>query len=156
MKNIGITQCIIPLQSGDGHIPIFDQDFSISKLKRMFSVDCFVDPLKELKIDYYKIVSKDLKSIQINSEGKIEGYPTLKINLYTIDSWVYDSKIPKIVESFSMKFYDEKMWDGKEPFYFEDWNGKTTLRGLFGSKPVDEVYKEILDSCEKGKTVKVE
>jgi hypothetical protein len=55
-----------------------------------------------------------------------------------------------------MKFYDEKMWDGEEPFYFEDWNGKTTLRGLFGSKPVDEVYKEILDSCEKGKTVKVE
>ena len=62
MKNIGITQCIIPLQSGEGHIPIFDKDFSIPKLKRMFSVDCFVDPLKELKIDYYKIVSKDLKS----------------------------------------------------------------------------------------------
>ena len=50
MKNIGITQCIIPLQSGEGHIPIFDKDFSIPKLKRMFSVDCFVDPLKKLKI----------------------------------------------------------------------------------------------------------
>ena len=50
-----------------------------------------------------------------------------------------------------MKFYDEKMWDGKEPFYFEDWNGKTTLRGLFGSKPVDEVYKEIFEQAENFK-----
>ena len=78
MKSIGVHQCLIPLSKGEGHQPKFPLDFSISKIKRMFTVE--VD---------------------------------------------------------------------------EDWNGKTTQRGLFSSKPLPELYQDILESCEKGKTIKV-
>jgi|TARA_B110000285_G_scaffold163884_1_gene183005 hypothetical protein len=153
MKSIGVHQCLIPLSKGEGYQPNFPLDFSLPKIKRMFTVEVDHYALKELKVDYYKIISKGLKIIKVGSDGQIDGYPTLKVNLYTIDSFLFHTHSVKIGEAFSMKFYDEKIWKDKEPFYYEDWNGKTTLRGLFSSKPLSQLHQEILESCEKGKTI---
>jgi hypothetical protein len=155
MKSIGVHQCLIPLSKGEGHQPKFPLDFSISKIKRMFTIEVDHDILKELNVSFYKVVNKGLKSIQMDSVGLIEGHPLLKVNLYTIDTFLFYTHNTKIGQAFSAKFYDEKIWAGKEPFFYEDWNGKTTHRGLFSSKPLPELYQDILESCEKGKTIKV-
>jgi len=60
MKSIGVHQCLIPLSKGEGHQPDFPLDFSLPKIKRMFTVEVDHYALKELKVDYYKIISKGL------------------------------------------------------------------------------------------------
>jgi len=155
IKSIGVHQCIIPLSKGEGYQPNFPIDFSKRKLKNMFTIEVDRDILKELKVEFYKIISKGLKDIHVDSEGIIEGYPTLKVKLYTINTFLFYTHSVKLGEAFSVKFYDEKTWKGRDPFYFEDWNGKTTLKGLFSSKPLTELHQELLESCEKGKTIKL-
>ena len=46
MKSIGVHQCLIPLSKGEGHQPKFPLDFSISKIKRMFTIEVDQDILK--------------------------------------------------------------------------------------------------------------
>ena len=50
MKSIGVHQCLIPLSKGEGHQPKFPLDFSISKIKRMFTIEVDHEYPKSLDI----------------------------------------------------------------------------------------------------------
>ena len=117
MKSIGVHQCLIPLSKGEGHQPKFPLDFSISKIKRMFTVEVDHDILKELNVKFYKVVNKGLKSIQMDSEGLIEGHPLLKVNLYTIDTFLFILIIQKLARPSLQDFMMKKFGRVKSLFF---------------------------------------
>lgn len=82
MKSIGVHSCLIPLSKGERHQPNFPLDFSLPKLRGMFTV----------KVDHYEIISNDFKIIKVGSDGQIDGYPTLKVSAYTIDSFLFHTQ----------------------------------------------------------------
>lgn len=49
---MGVHQCLIPLSKGEGCQPNFPLDFSLPKIKRMFTVEVDHYALKELKVDF--------------------------------------------------------------------------------------------------------
>jgi len=154
MKFIDLVSATIPMTKGEGYQPVFINQ-TIGKLKRKFHLDIDLDGLKSLNVEYYKIIKKDLSKLSLLSDGSIDGHPVLKIKLYAIDRFVPFDNV-KIGACFSFKFYCESLWEqDAEPFYFEDWNGYTTLLRNFSTKTPESVLLELKNWVTTGKAIKL-
>ena len=154
IKFIDSVSANIPMTKGDGSMPIFT-DQTIGKLKRKFHLDIDQDGLKELNVDYYKVIKKDFSKLDLLSDGSIDGYPSLKIKLYAIDRFIPFENV-KIGACFSFKFYCESLWEsGSEAFYFEDMNGYTELFRNFSSEAPEAVLEKLMNWETLGKVIKL-
>ena len=119
MKFVDTVVATIPLNKGEGFIPKDLHKIGVSKIKKMLALEVDHNGLKALKVDYIKIVKKDLSSVNFDDQGNIIGSPILTVNLIGTNDFV-DFKNADIGSCFSFKFYDSALWGEEKPFYFEE------------------------------------
>mgnify|MGYP000049710198 CR=1 FL=1 len=152
MKFVDTVVATIPLNKGEGFIPKDLHKIGVSKIKKMLALEVDHNGLKALKVDYIKIVKKDLSSVNFDDQGNIIGSPILTVNLIGTNDFV-DFKNADIGSCFSFKFYDSALWGEEKPFYFEDYNGKTDLLRKFSNKSREAILIDLQKEVEAGKVI---
>lgn len=154
MKFVDIVVATVPLTKGEGFIPQDLLKIGLAKIKKMLALEVDHNELKTLKVDYIKIVKKDLSSIKLDDLGNLIGTPILTINLFGTQDFV-DFNNAEIGRCFSIKFYDSALWGKENPFYFEDFNGKTDLLRKFSSKSREAILIDLQKEVDAGKVIKL-
>jgi hypothetical protein len=82
MASIDSVELTIPMTKYEGTLPRIT-DMKASSIKKLFALTVNADAIKDLGYTHYRIIKAGEKSDSLRiSDGKLEGFPTLKVRIY--------------------------------------------------------------------------